>query len=254
MIDKNSFLLNEKIRFDKYNENVEEEYKRKYNIENKIDEYFDDNNNSTNNSSVYSSSSLSPSCSTLNYKKRKEKLFLYKYISPFMDLGKRFYSSLTLIYEPKLYHLSIFLTTLWAYKNIKCINKLLIHKYNDIHYQITRPDSLNGRRKAFKVLAIGGSIIPCFFIALFIYDMKKGQTNYIQVNRSDILSENRHNHIIPYTLKRVISHKILLLKEKVLFFAKDLAENNNFKTLSREYRKNMDKRIYKHYIKKGDIN
>ncbi|CAD51504.1 hypothetical protein PFAG_00997 [Plasmodium falciparum Santa Lucia] len=248
MVDKNSLLLNEKIRFDKYNENVEEEYKRKYNIENKIDEYFDDNNNSSGNSSVSSSSS------TLSYKKRKEKLFLYKYISPFMDLGKRFYSSLTLMYEPKLYHLSIFLTTLWAYKNIKCINKLLIHKYNDIHYQITRPDSLNGRRKAFRMLALGGSIIPCFFIALFIYDMKKEQPNYILVNRSDIPSENRTNHIIPYTLKRNISHKILLLKEKILFFAKDLAENNNFKTLSREYRKNMNKRLYKHYIKKGDIN
>ncbi|SOV74381.1 conserved Plasmodium protein, unknown function [Plasmodium sp. gorilla clade G3] len=248
MVDKNNFLLNEKIRFDKYNENAQEEYIKKYNIENKIDEYFNDINNSSSNSSICSSSS------TLIYKKKKEKLFLYKYISPFIELGKRFYSSLTLIYEPKLYHLSIFLTTLWAYKNIKCINKLLIHKYNDIHYQITRPDSLNSRRKAFKVLALGGSIIPCFFISLFIYDMKKEQPYYILMNKSNIPSENRSYHIIPYTLKRDISHKILLLKEKILFFAKDLAENNNFKTLSREYRKNMDKRLYKHYIKKGDIN
>ncbi|CRH00526.1 conserved Plasmodium protein, unknown function [Plasmodium relictum] len=234
-MDKESFLLSEKIKFDKFNENVEEEYKKRFNSNSKIDEYFEDN------------------ISLSDEKKRKEKIFLYNFISPFIDLGKRFYSSLKLVYEPKLYHFSIFLTILWAYKNTKCINKLLFYKYNDIYYQITRPDSLNSRYKAFKTLVIGGLVIPCSFIAFSIYDINKEKKKFLFIKSSEEPFSKKHNILIPYTLKRNISKKIVSLKKKTLFFAKDLAENNNFKRLSKEYHKNIDNRLRKYYIKKDEL-
>ncbi|CRG97918.1 conserved Plasmodium protein, unknown function [Plasmodium gallinaceum] len=237
-MDKETFLLNEQIKFDKFNENVEEEYKRKFNSDSKIDGYFEDD----------ASSNL-----MLREKKKKEKIFLYNFISPFIDLGKHFYSSLKLIYEPKLYHLSIFLTMLWGYKNIKCINKLLFYKYNDIYYQITRPDSLNSRNKAFKTLVIGGLVIPCSFVAFSIYDMSKEKKNSLFIKNFEKPLSEKKTIIIPYNLRRNISKKVLSLKEKTLFFAKDLAENNNFKRLSKEYHKNINKRLNKNYLKKDEL-
>ncbi|CDU18839.1 conserved protein, unknown function [Plasmodium yoelii] len=247
-MDRDDVILNEQIKYDHFNRSIEEEYKKKFLQNNNVDEYFDD-------TTFVASNNKSENKNTqIKEKSKKEKLFLYKIISPVIDLGKHFYSSLTLIYEPKLYHLSLFLTLLWGYKNIKYINKLLVHKYNDIHYQITRPDSLNSRHKAFKVLAIGGSIIPCSVIALSIYDMKKEKNNSMFIkNIESTFSQRDTNPLMPYTVKRNFSKKVQCLKERLLFFAKDLAENNNFKKLSKEYHTNINKRLNSHYFKKDKM-
>ncbi|SCM23552.1 conserved Plasmodium protein, unknown function [Plasmodium chabaudi chabaudi] len=247
-MDRDNAILTEQIKYDHFNKTIEEEYKKKFLQNYKVDEYIEDTTFATSNKSENTNTQIKE-------KSKKEKLFLYKVISPIIDLGKHFYSSLTLIYEPKLYHLSVFLTLLWGYKNIKYINKLLVHKYNDIHYQVTRPDSLNSRHKAFKVLAIGGSVIPCSVIALSIYDMKKEKNNsmFIQ-NIESTFSKRNNNQLIPYTVKRNLSKKVQCLKEKLLFFAKDLAENNNFKKLSNEYHTNINKRLNSHYFKKDKMN
>ncbi|SBT71736.1 conserved Plasmodium protein, unknown function [Plasmodium malariae] len=257
MMERESFLLNEKIKFDEFNKNVEEEYKRKFCTVNRIDEYFDDNPSAQSSLSTSLStssstlSSASSSSSSLLERKKKENTYLYKSISPFVNLVKHFYSSVRLIYEPKIYHLSIFLTGLWAYKNIKCINKLLFYKYNDIHYQITRPDSLNSRQRAFKVLVIGGLVLPCSFITFAIFDINKSKNNSMFIkNIEKSLSEQTCTSIIPYTLRRDISKKVRAFKEKTLLFAKDLAENNNFKKLSQEYHTNVEKRLCKYNLKK----
>ncbi|GAW81417.1 hypothetical protein, conserved [Plasmodium gonderi] len=249
-----NFFLKEKIQYDEFNKNIQEEYKKRFDVNNKIEEYFDDVPVTA---PVKSSTSLYTSTSVSEKEKNnrnEKKTFLHNFMFPFIELGNKFYSSVTLIYEPKLYHLSIFMTILWAYKNIKCINKLLIHKYNDIHYQITRPDSLNSRYKAFKVLAIGGSVIPCSFIAFTIYNAYKGKTNSLHMSNYQkiITVRDTTSSLIPYTLRRDISRKLQLLKEKTLFFGKDLAENNNFKKLSKEYHRNVDKRLQRHFLKKGD--
>ncbi|KEG02741.1 conserved Plasmodium protein, unknown function [Plasmodium vinckei vinckei] len=247
-MDRDNAILSDQIKYDHFNRTIEEEYKKKFLQNYKVDEYFEDTTFATTNKSDNKNTQIKE-------KSKKEKLFLYKIISPILDLGKHFYSSLTLIYEPKLYHLSVFLTLLWGYKNIKYINKLLVHKYNDIHYQVTRPDSLNSRHKAFKVLAIGGSVIPCSIIALSIYDIKKEKNNSLFMQNIESTFSNRNtNQLIPYTVKRNLSKKVQCLKEKLLFFAKDLAENNNFKKLSNEYHTNINKRLNSHYFKKDKMN
>lgn len=204
-MDRDDVILNEQIKYDHFNRSIEEEYKQKFLQNNKVDEYFDD-------TAFAASNNKSENKNTkIKEKSKKEKLFLYKIISPVIDLGKHFYSSLTLIYEPKLYHLSVFLTLLWGYKNIKYINKLLVHKYNDIHYQVTRPDSLNSRHKAFKILVIGGSIMPCSVIALSIYDMKKEKNNSMFIkNIESTFSQRNTNPFIPYIVKRNLSKKVFI--------------------------------------------
>lgn len=226
-MDKDTFLLNEKIKFDKFNDDTEKEFLKRYNVDNKIKEYFESDDKNS---------------SSLNEEKKRKNIF-YNFFSPVIDLSKRFYSSVQLIYEPKLYHLSFFLTTLWAYKNIKCVNKLLQHKYNDIFYQIIRPDSLSSRNKAFKILVVGGLTIPLCSFGFVFYDVKKRKQNSFLLNKFDNNNtsfEQKKMHIIPYTVHRRISNSVSNFKDKVFFFAKDFAENNNFKKLSTEYHKNVD--------------
>lgn len=237
MDDKELFFLSEKIRFDKFNEKVEKEFQERYKVDNRINEYF-----STDSTNSYSIG-----------EERKRKSYLFKFVSPLIDLSRRFYATVQLIYEPKLYHFSFFLMTLWAYKNIKCINKLLHYKYNDIFYQVIRPDSLSSRNKAFKILVLGGLTIPVSSLTFVLYDMNKTKKNSFLKNTFDTtnaISEKKKNPFIPYTLRRRIANNIYNFKDKIFITAKDFAENNNFKKLSTEYHKNIDQRIKGLSVKK----
>ncbi|VWU51728.1 conserved protein, unknown function [Hepatocystis sp. ex Piliocolobus tephrosceles] len=250
-VDKEKNILVEKIKYNDFNNNIINKYKKIYDPKYGMDNtYMNEQTTSLSQNSNVETTTLTTSDTynsttydTSTEERRKPPL--HNLIHPFISLGKNMYSSLTLIYEPKLYHLSIFLTTLWACKNIKYINKLLFYKYNDLQYQITRPDSLNTRLKAFKTLAIGGSIIPLSFISLCIYDMnvkKKKDGLLIQKVHESLLEKNK-SVVIPYTLRRNIALKMNSLKERTLFFAKSLAENNSFKKVSTEYYKNIEKRL-----------
>ncbi|GAB66927.1 hypothetical protein PCYB_102770 [Plasmodium cynomolgi strain B] len=239
-MERNHFYLKEQLENDQFNKNIQDEYKQRFGVDTKKDQYVEE----------VSVEDLSRRSTLTEVKKPP----LHQYIYPFIDLGKKFYSSLTLFYEPKLIHLSILLTTLWAFKNIKCINQLLIHKYADLHYQITRPDSLSSRYRAFKVLALGGSVLPGCVIGFTMYDFYWGRTNSVLVPNNEGASQARSaSPLIPYTLRRDISRKMRLLKEKTFFFAKDLAENNNFKRLSREYHRSLDRRLHGLSEKKGPM-
>ncbi|ANQ08594.1 Uncharacterized protein PCOAH_00030250 [Plasmodium coatneyi] len=239
-MERGHFYLKEQLENDQFNRSIQEEYKQRFGIATKNDDHVEE--------------TLVDAPSRRGAPTEAKKPPLQKYVSPFIDLGKRFYSSLTLFYEPKLIHLSILLTTLWAFKSIKCINQLLIHKYADLHYQITRPDSLRSRYKAFKVLALGGSVLPGCFIGFSLYDFYWGRTNSVLIPKNEGSSPGKNaSPLIPYTLRRDISRKMRLLKEKTLFFAKDLAENNNLKRLSKEYHRSLDRRLHGLSVKKDPM-
>ncbi|CAA9988697.1 conserved Plasmodium protein, unknown function [Plasmodium knowlesi strain H] len=239
-MEKGQFYLKEQLENDEFNRSIQDQYKRRFGVVTKNDEHMEE-------ASVDSSSKRD----TLSQPKKPP---FQHYVSPFIELGKRFYLTLTIFYEPKLIHMSILLTTLWAFKSIKCINQLLVHKYGDLHYQITRPDSLRSRYKAFKVLALGGSVLPGCFIGFTLYDFYWGGTKSVLIPNNEGGSAARSGSpLIPYTLRRDISRKMRLLKEKTLFFAKDLAENNNLKRLSTEYHKGLDRRLHGLSGKKGPM-
>ncbi|SCQ16524.1 conserved Plasmodium protein, unknown function [Plasmodium ovale] len=244
-------LLREEIKHDDFNRDAEEQYRRKFRTEMLHSSHSGDTSKETMQEvTSHTALDIAPDIAnvTVPQEGRLKKGVLYNLVNPMMDLGRHFYASLTLIYEPKLYHLSIFLTMLWAYKNVKCINKVLFYKYNDIHYQIVRPDSLNSRSRAFKILAIGGSILPCSFISLTIYDINKGEKDSVFVHTvGKSLSQRGVTTHIPYTLRRDISRKVRCLKEKTLFFARDLAQNNRLKRLSEEYHRSIDKRLQRYF-------
>ncbi|SBT73272.1 conserved Plasmodium protein, unknown function [Plasmodium ovale] len=244
-------LLREKIKHDEFNRDAEEQYRRKFRTEISHSSHAGDTSKETMQEvTSHTKLDIAPDIGnvTVPQEGRLKKGVLYNLVNPMMDLGKHFYASLTLIYEPKLYHLSILLSMLWAYKNVKCINKVLFYKYNDIHYQIVRPDSLNSRSRAFKILAIGGSILPCSFISLTIYDINKGEKKSLFVHTVEkSLSQRSATTHIPYTLRRDISRKVRCLKEKMLFFARDLAKNNRLKRLSEEYHRSIDKRLQRYF-------
>ncbi|KJP87133.1 hypothetical protein AK88_03179 [Plasmodium fragile] len=240
-MERGDFYLKEQLEDDQFNRSIQNEYKQRFIVVNENEEHVEE-------------ASLEAPSGRGSLSEAKQPP-LKQYVSPFIDLGKRFYSSMTLLYEPKLIHLSVLLTTLWAFKSIKCINQLLIHKYADLHYQITRPDSLRSRYRAFKVLALGGSVLPASFIGFTLYDYYWGRTNSVFVpnNEGGVSPEKNTSPLIPYTLRRDISRKMRLLKERTLFFAKDLAENNNFKRLSREYHRSLDRRLHGLSEKKGPV-
>ncbi|CAG9474963.1 unnamed protein product [Plasmodium vivax] len=252
-MERRHFYLEEQLQNDQFNRRVQDEYRQRFGVappkgqqmeELSVDASLD--------ASLDASVESPPRRGTLTEERKKRDPPLKKYIAPFIDLGKRFYSSVTLLYEPKLTHLSILLTTLWAFKNVKSINQLLIHKYADVHYQITRPDSLRSRCRAFKVLALGGSVLPGGVIGFALYDFYWGRTNAALVANNGGASPARSaSPLIPYSLRRDLSRKMRLLKEKTLFFAKDLAGNNNFKRLSREYHRGLDRRLQGLGAKRG---
>ncbi|EUD68262.1 hypothetical protein C922_01281 [Plasmodium inui San Antonio 1] len=249
-MERGHFYLKEQLENDQFNRTIQDEYRKRYGGVTKKEQYVEEKTSMK--ASVEASPDDPSRRAPLTEAKKPP---LHQYISPFIELAKRFYSSLTLLYEPKLIHFSILLTTLWGFKSIKCINQLLVHKYADLHYQITRPDSLSSRYRAFKVLALGGSVVPGCFIGFTLYDLYWGRNNSVLVPHNEGASPGRSSvsPLIPYTLRRDISRKMRLLKEKTLFFAKDLAENNNFRRLSREYHRSLDRRLHGLSGKKGPM-
>lgn len=52
------------------------------------------------------------------------------------------------------------LSGLWAIRSFAAMNKVLTRRYSDIVYQIRRPDVIANRITAWKILGVGGMLIP----------------------------------------------------------------------------------------------
>lgn len=52
------------------------------------------------------------------------------------------------------------LTCIWGWRAGRSIERVVARRYSDIAYQIRRPDALSARISAFKVLVLGGLVVP----------------------------------------------------------------------------------------------
>lgn len=57
------------------------------------------------------------------------------------------------------------LTCIWGWRAGRSIERVVARRYSDIAYQIRRPDALSARINAFKVLVLGGLVVPGSAIA-----------------------------------------------------------------------------------------
>lgn len=57
-------------------------------------------------------------------------------------------------------------TGIWGWRAGRSIERVIARRYSDIAYQIRRPDSLSARITAFKVLVLGGLVVPGSAVAV----------------------------------------------------------------------------------------
>ncbi|KAL8431150.1 hypothetical protein ACSSS7_005468 [Eimeria intestinalis] len=58
------------------------------------------------------------------------------------------------------------LTGIWGWRAGRSVERVIAARYSDIAYQIRRPDALSTRITAFKVLVLGGLVLPCSAVAV----------------------------------------------------------------------------------------
>jgi hypothetical protein len=64
------------------------------------------------------------------------------------------------------------LSGLWAIRTFGAMNKVLNRRYSDFVYQIRRPDIIANRLVAWKVLGLGGILVPLCFSAYAVHLMR----------------------------------------------------------------------------------
>jgi hypothetical protein len=78
------------------------------------------------------------------------------------------------------------LSVLWAVRSFGAMNKVLNRRYNDIVYQIRRPDVIANRVVAWRYLGIGGMIVPGIFGIGFLWISRNGLSEAVSTEMSDI--------------------------------------------------------------------
>ncbi|KAL8449822.1 hypothetical protein Emed_002785 [Eimeria media] len=62
--------------------------------------------------------------------------------------------------------LAVGLTGIWGWRAGRSVERVIAARYSDIAYQIRRPDALSARITAFKVLVLGGLVLPGSAVAV----------------------------------------------------------------------------------------
>lgn len=90
------------------------------------------------------------------------------------------------------------LTGIWGWRAGRSVERVVAGRYSDITYQIRRPDALSARINAFKVLVLGGLVVPGSAVAVASWRLQAPQPALV----ADEAQESHETLLAPNTFPR----------------------------------------------------